>query len=112
MNLTGKSVTEMLPSPNVALSTARALGRALAAPHVARDHPLARDLRTFLANDYEIVDFTLANDPPSVEVVVRRDEDVRRIQSSDLAFVTYAATAVPRAQSRARAKAGKDGGLS
>ncbi len=112
MNLTGKSIAEMLPSPNAALSAARALGRALAAPHVARDHPLARDLRTFLANDYEIVDFTLATDPPSVEVVVGRGEDLRRIESDDLAFVTYAATTVPREQARARTKAGRDGGQS
>ncbi|MBI1843290.1 MAG: hypothetical protein HYR89_01545 [Actinobacteria bacterium] len=112
MNLTGKSIAELLPSPASALAPLRAIGRALASPGLARDHPLSRDLRTFLANGYEIVDFVLTTDPPSVDISLRRAEDLRRIESDDLVFVTYAAGTVPRERSRARVKANQNGGLS
>ncbi|MGC1512324.1 MAG: hypothetical protein WA797_05360 [Acidimicrobiales bacterium] len=112
MNLSGKSIAEHLPSPEGALGPLRAIGRAIASPGVARDHPLSRDLRTFLANGYEVVDFVLTTDPPSVDISLRRDDDLRRMESDDMVFVTYAAGAVPRARSRARVKANQNGGLS
>lgn len=112
MNLTGKSISELLPSPEGALAPLRAIGKAIAGPAFARDHPLSRDLRTFLANGYEVVDFVLTTDPPSVDISLRRDDDLRRMESDDLVFVTYAAGAVPRARSRARVKTNQNGGLS
>ncbi len=98
---------EMLPSPNNLMAPLRAIGKALASHGIARDHPLSRDLRTFLANGYEVTDFTLTPEPPHVAITLRanldgREGDVRQINSDDLAFVAYAATAVPREQSRAR----------
>lgn len=113
MNLKERSIAGLfsIPLPDNLLAPAKALTKALTSPGLARDHSLSRDLRTFLANGYEIVDFVLDVDAPMVSVSLQKGEDARVIESDDLAFVTYAATKVPREQARQRSRTESGGGL-
>lgn len=112
MNIFGANLDEMLSLPTQVKAPLRALSKALTSPSLARSHPLSRDLRTFLANGYEIVDFTLTPEPPEVDITLRKGSDERRLNSDDLVFVSYAATAVPRERARANLKNEENGGNS
>jgi hypothetical protein len=77
-----------------------AVRAALDAPRAAREHPCSRELRRRLDDGYTVTGYQPSRGG-GVHVSLRRGSETCEVASPDLAFVAYAARAVPRAVGRA-----------
>ena len=73
----------------------------LVSPRTARRHPLSEELRSMLADGWEVVGFDVGLEPLHVSVDLERGGDRHELRSGDLAFAAYTLQAVPRARARA-----------